>query len=103
MGRYDAETKAVRLSAAEAKTGWARIVHLEGLPELAAVIKRLFTDRRPGCALIFHRAGEPSTASHRAVVRHARARSKLSTKIRARLSATEARATTLRRFPPSVI
>jgi integrase len=56
---YDAETKTVRLAAADAKTGRARMIPLEGLPELAAVIKRRLAERRPGCPLLFHRAGKP--------------------------------------------
>jgi len=56
---YDAETKAVRLSAADAKTGRARMIPLEGLPELAALIKRRLAARQPGCSLIFHRGGKP--------------------------------------------
>ena len=54
---YDAETRAVRLAAKDAKTGRARMIPLDGLPELAAVIKRRLADRRPGCPLIFHRDG----------------------------------------------
>ncbi len=51
--------KAMRLAAADAKTGRARMIPLEGLPELAEVMKRRLADRRPGCALVFHRDGRP--------------------------------------------
>lgn len=54
---YDQETKAVRLAAADAKTGRARMIPLEGMPELAQVIRRRLEARRPGCPLIFHREG----------------------------------------------
>jgi integrase len=56
---YDAETKTMRLAAASAKTGRARMIPLEGLPELAEVITRRLAERRPGCSLVFHRAGKP--------------------------------------------
>jgi integrase len=56
---YDGETKTMRLAAASAKSGRARMIPLEGLPGLAEVIKRRLADRRPGCPLVFHRAGKP--------------------------------------------
>ena len=56
---YDRETKMIRLHASKAKTGRSRAIALEGSPELAAVIERRLAERRPGCPLIFHRAGKP--------------------------------------------
>ncbi len=54
---YDRQTKTIRLAAKDAKTGRARMIPLEGLPELAGVIERRLAERRPGCPLIFHRSG----------------------------------------------
>ncbi len=54
---FDRETWTLRLHAKDAKTGYGRVVALEG--PLRAVIERRIKARRLDCPLIFHRDGYP--------------------------------------------
>ena len=54
---FDRETWTLRLHARDAKTGFGRVIALEG--PLREIIERRMRDRRFGCDLIFHRDGEP--------------------------------------------
>ncbi len=71
---YDHETRTMRLPSRSAKTGRARMVALEGWPELAEVIERRLAARRLDCPLAFHnghgrRVGEFCTSWGRALER----------------------------------
>ena len=54
---FDRETSTLRLHTRDTKTGYGRILPLEG--ELRAIIARRLTSRRLDCRLIFHRNGKP--------------------------------------------
>ncbi len=51
---YDHETRTMRLPSRSAKTGRARMIVLDGWPELAEVIERRLAARRLDCPLVFH-------------------------------------------------
>jgi integrase len=54
---FDRETSTLRLHASAAKTGYGRVLALEG--PLRAIIERRLKARRLDCAAIFHRYGRP--------------------------------------------
>jgi integrase len=53
----DRETWTLRLHAKDAKTGYGRVIPIEG--ELRALMERRLKARRLDCRLIFHRSGKP--------------------------------------------
>jgi integrase len=54
---FDRETWTLRLHARDAKTGYGRVLALEG--PLRAVIERRLKARRLDCPMVFHRGGTP--------------------------------------------
>jgi integrase len=54
---FDKETGTLRLHAKDAKTGYGRVIALEG--PLRAIIERRLKARRLDCPVIFHRQGRP--------------------------------------------
>jgi integrase len=51
---YDRETRTMRLPGKNAKSGRARMIVLDGMPELAELIDRRLATRRLDCPLVFH-------------------------------------------------